>query len=465
VSSWRGPRAVGLGALVVLLLIAGAGGVVLVLQTRNTPAERFIPLSGALLALPVAPVVDEQSGHVFVFGETRDRGIPNTIMLDGPRATILRTTPVETFSLGPPVLVDARRGHLIVTGNVTILSTHTGAILHNLRQEVGLAALDQPSGHLFVAADAGDSVSMLDASGQPTAAPPVPAAFPRAMLEDQRTRRVFVLNAGDGTVIMLDARDGTLRRTTTTGIAPSVNVGDSDQLALDAAAGHVFASASSSPIIVMLDASSGAQLHTTLVGGTPTVLAVDQRRRRVVVADGSHNRVVVLDAKSGLLIATTPVGRRPGAIVVDGVTGRAFVLNDDNTISVIDTRTGALVRTVTLGMPHAPRAVPYLAGVSSEIAIDVRHGHAFVVDGNNDAVLMLDARDGSLQRTIPVGPRPLAIAADDRRGLAYVVSAASRPALDRWGWLPGWLRNRLPFLPKPPPLPAYTGSVTVIDSR
>jgi hypothetical protein len=41
---------------------------------------------------------------------------------------------------------------------------------------------------------------------------------------------------------------------------------------------------------------------------------------------------------------------------------------------------------------------------------------------------------------------------------------APRQASDPWGWLPRWLRARLPFLPQPPRPTRRPASVTVLDT-
>lgn len=116
---------------------------------------------------------------------------------------------------------------------------------------------------------------------------------------------------------------------------------------------------------------------------------------------------------------TVPVGQRPLAIAVDEQTSRAFVVNGDalaGSVSVLDTRTGGLLRTVRVG--SAPFA----------IAVARSTGRVFVVNshmqmfGPGSSVSVLDARTGALVRTIPVGIQPYAVAVDDQARRVYILN-------------------------------------------
>jgi YVTN family beta-propeller protein len=71
--------------------------------------------------------------------------------------------------------------------------------------------------------------------------------------------------------------------------------------------------------------------------------------------------VTVYSKRAPPFVGTVPVGRSPGYIAVDPRTGRAFVSNfSDDSVSVLDIRSGAILRTVAVGI--AP----------SVVAVDVR---------------------------------------------------------------------------------------------
>jgi serine/threonine protein kinase, bacterial len=173
---------------------------------------------------------------------------------------------------------------------------------------------------------------------------------------DERTRRVFVVgDSGPGTftggVRMLDARSGAvLRRLTVRGRPYAV--------AVDARRGHVFVVNLGDPTIngtvLMLDARTGGVLHTLPVGGTPLALAVDERTGRAIVL-GTNGGARALLNRSGL--------------------SREFATD---TLSVLDTRTGAILRTITVG------------GDLRAVVVDARTNHAFVADYAGGSVSMIN---------------------------------------------------------------------------
>jgi YVTN family beta-propeller protein len=136
-------------------------------------------------------------------------------------------------------------------------------------------------------------------------------------------------------------------------------------------------------------------------------------------------------------------------VAVDERLGRVYVVNTgDDSLSILDARSGAPLHTVALDQNPAA------------VAVDERRGRVYVASGGaTDAagnlvgpgsVDVLDARTGQITRTMAVGVAPSAVAVDERSGAAFVVNAGgmvSRPSA--WAWLPRGVRRWLPFLPSP----------------
>jgi len=198
-------------------------------------------------------------------------------------------------------------------------------------------------------------------------------------------------------------------------------------VAVDERGGRVFVltdgNAATHGVVSALDAVSGSLLYTVPVGASPVALAIDRRTGRLLVANqglpgpGSFmaaGTVSVLDARSGRLVRAVPVGSRPMGIVVDERTGRAFISNNlGGSISVIDTRVGRLLATRAVG--PAPDAM----------AVDQQAAHLFVADVAANTVSMLDARTGAVLRTVRVGIRPLVVAVNARAHRVLVANDVS----------------------------------------
>lgn len=96
------------------------------------------------------------------------------------------------------------------------------------------------------------------------------------------------------------------------------------------------------------------------------------------------------DARSGALLRTVSVGWSPAELAVDARTGRVFVANfDDHTVSVLDATSGAVLHTIAVG-PHP-----------SALAVDEQIGRVFVVDPFYSGVIsVLDATSGRVLRIV-----------------------------------------------------------------
>src|SRR5579883_3274941 len=126
---------------------------------------------------------------------------------------------------------------------------------------------------------------------------------------------------------------------------------------------------------------------------------------------------------AGAVLRTARVGTEPRAIAIDTVTGRAFVANyGGNSVSMLDVRTGRVLRTIPLAASSHPR----------RIAVDERSGHVFVesvgpLDSSGaltgaGAVAMLDATTGAMLGSAAVGRGPLALAVDSRTSRVFAAN-------------------------------------------
>ena len=186
----------------------------------------------------------------------------------------------------------------------------------------------------------------------------------------------------------------------------------------DAVTGHVFVAAAGSHQVDMLDARSGTALHATTVPGSPILLAADGASGHIfaLLSSGVPDRVSMLDARTGRLLRTVTVGQRPFGIALDAPDGRAFVTGfDDAVLSVLNTHSGAMLRTIPLYQAHA-----------TVVAADGRTGRVFVA--TTGGLDVLDARRGTVVATAPVSPGALAV--DETAGCVYGAVGSGVVVLD-----------------------------------
>lgn len=424
----RSSRRLRAGLLLIVLAVVPVG--VVATRDMGTGAGALIVPVGAS---PDRVAVDTRAGRAFV----ANYGDNSLSVIDARSGAVLRTVPVG--SSPADVVVNDRTGRAFVANNqdntVNVLDAATGVVLRTVQLVmVGAAAVDEGTGHIFVAGGCG---------GMP------------------------------GTVAMLDARSGTVLHTLDVGSIPQ-------QVTVDGRTRRAFVTDPVAGIVTMLDTATGRVVRTVAMGGSPMGVAVDERTGRAFVTNSGANTVSVLDARSGTVLRTVAVGVAPSTLAVDVHTGRVFVLNArSGTVSVLDARTGAVRRTVAVGAIR-PQAVGSTNPL--DVAVDERAGRVFVLNGSgsdrngnptNGSVSVLDAGSGRVLHRIVVGPSPLAVAVDQTTAHLFVAhmqpgdqvrtTGGRLSGQTIWKWVPQRLRQWIPLLPHPAP-PTRTGSVTVIDT-
>jgi YVTN family beta-propeller protein len=141
------------------------------------------------------------------------------------------------------------------------------------------------------------------------------------------------------------------------------------------------------------------------------------------VVNAVDNTVSVIDTASNAVVATIPVGSLPVGVATTPDGTRAYVTNaGDNTVSVIDTAKNTVVVTIPgVGEPQS-------------IAITPDGKHGYVTNVFDNTVSVIDTAKNAVVAKIPVGDEPSGIAItpdgnhsperDDRsrRPLAYVTN-------------------------------------------
>jgi len=365
---------------------------------------------------------------------------------------------------------------LAMVGLVAAVSrTQGGPVLRTveLDQRAGDLAVDTSAGQVFVETSRPDGsdarLRVFDARTgmvlRTVAVPDQGTAFGIS----ERNGHIFIARTatnGATTVRMLDARRGAVLRTIPIDTNPSMVVVRERTGRVYVVSGGVGSCDQRNTCSVLdssvsvLDAATGRLLRTLRVAGGANAIGVDDRAGRVVVTSDTQlgrgsGTISVLDARTGRLVRAISIPMALGRVAVDEVTGRAFVLasssnpfllhSNTGRVYVLDTRTGAVVRMLALPAPPV------------DVAVDEAAGHAFVavqgpsrlvsftfppVGGGSGGVTsgggaermslgsgevrMLDARDGAVLRTVPVGVVPTALAVDARHGLILVAAWGSK---------------------------------------
>ena len=153
---------------------------------------------------------------------------------------------------------------------------------------------------------------------------------PDAAFLDEATRQIVVMNAGDGTVTLIDP---VARKATGT-----IDVGGGLEFAVPDGKGGVYVNIEDRNAIAVLDLHARRVTRTIALTGCegPTGLALVNQGTRLISAC-ANGKAVVVDPKAGKVVATLDIGRDPDAVLVDATRQRAFIpCGGTGTLSVID---------------------------------------------------------------------------------------------------------------------------------
>jgi len=162
--------------------------------------------------------------------------------------------------------------------------------------------------------------------------------------------------------------------------------------AVDTKSGHGFVS---SKPVVMFDTKTLAVIKTIPVEGGPDGIMADPSDHHVYIFSHSAPNATVINAADGSVLGTIDLGGAPEAAVADGK-GHVYVdIEDKGSIAVVDTKT----RTVT-----AHYDIKEKGDGCAGLGIDVKNGILFATCRNPAAMVMVNAKNGSVITSVPIDP-------------------------------------------------------------
>jgi len=365
------------------------------------------------------------------------------------------------------VALDPARHHAFVIANfppaspshLSLIDTQTGTLIRTTTVGFNARAVmvDGPADRAFVVNDArGGSIMMLDrTTGIALQSFPLHGVAPQAaFLDDHAGRLVLRMEAarfhGIGVYgvgpegLRLQVR---VRVPTTADTLPYGDSATGDAVAHRAfvatsecdASGNVTGGS-----VQVIDTTTGKAVGSEDVGGYAARVATDPIIGRVVAVDGRGSVVSIFDSRTGRAAGSSNAPGQGTDMAIDTRLHRAFVSSYTAGVNMIDLRTGTILRTISVGPDNTFR-----------VAVDAVRHRAFVVALSSRSygthLSVLDTRTGAVVRTMDLGVTPGSVAVDEQNGRVIVTgSLLNRPDRDPWGWLPTWVRQRLP-LPHPQP--------------
>ena len=221
-----------------------------------------------------------------------------------------------------------------------------------------------------------------------------------------------------------------------------------DYLTVDSKARRVYISRGSHVMVV--DADSAA-----LVGDIPNTngvhgIAIAADMDKGFISDGRDGTVTIFDLKTLKVLGTAPAGKNPDAIIYDPASKRVFAFNGSSKdATAIDAKTGTVAGTIALGgkpefavadekghvfvnIEDTSEIVQFDANKlvvenrwkiapgeePSGLAMDRKNRRLFSVCSNK-LMVVVNANDGKVVTTVPIGGGTDAAAFDPETGFAF----------------------------------------------
>jgi DNA-binding beta-propeller fold protein YncE len=162
-------------------------------------------------------------------------------------------------------------------------------------------------------------------------------------------------------------------------------------VAVDPVSHHAF---SSSQPLVMWDSRNLSVIKTIGTQGNPDGILFEPATERIYVLSHRAPNVTVVDARNGDIVGTIDLGGAPEQAASDG-SGHVYIdVEDKDNVAVVDARTVQVTAHYDLsGEGRGPGA----------LALDVKNHILFSYCHNPAVAVILDANDGHIIATLPIG--------------------------------------------------------------
>lgn len=216
---------------------------------------------------------------------------------------------------------------------------------------------------------------------------------------DSKARRVYISRGTH--VMVVDADTGAV-----VGDIPNTNGVHGIAIVPDLNKG--FISDGRDANVTIFDLTTLKVLGTTPAGKNPDAILYDPASKRVFTFNGSSKDATAIDAKTGTVAGTIPLGGKPEFAVADE-NGHVFV-NIEDTSEIVRLDSNKLA--VENRWKIAPGEEP------SGLAIDRKHRRLFSVCSNK-LMVVVNADDGKIVSTLPIGAGTDAASFDPETGYAF----------------------------------------------
>jgi DNA-binding beta-propeller fold protein YncE len=162
-------------------------------------------------------------------------------------------------------------------------------------------------------------------------------------------------------------------------------------VAVDPKSTHGFAT---SKPVAMWDSKTLAPIKTIDVEGGPDGILFDSFNERIYILSHRAPNATVIDAKDGSVVGTIDLGGAPEQAVTDGKGHLYIDIEDKDSVAVVDAKTMKVTAQYDIGSK---------AKTPAGLAFDAKNHILFVACRQPAAMVIMDAADGKIITSLPIG--------------------------------------------------------------
>jgi len=165
--------------------------------------------------------------------------------------------------------------------------------------------------------------------------------------------------------------------------------------------------------LTVFNLNTNAVITQIPVGQNPDAIIYDSYSKRIITCEGRSHDIAVVDPATDKLITTVDVGGKPEEAVSNGA-GKIYVnIENKNEIVVIDATSFKVTDHWPLGQGEAPTG----------LALDKTTNRLFSGCSDNKMLVVMDATNGKVITTLPIGTDCDGVAFDAGRNFIFVPAA------------------------------------------
>jgi len=217
---------------------------------------------------------------------------------------------------------------------------------------------------------------------------------------DSKARRVYISRTTH--VMVVDADTGAV-------VGDIPNTAGVHGIALADELGKGFTSNGRDSSVTIFDLKTLKEVGRVTVGKNPDAIIYDPASKRVFTMNGGSQDTTAIDARSGTVAGTVGLGGRPEFAAADDK-GHVYVnLEDKSEVVALDSNKLTVEAHWSLGDGKEPTG----------LAIDRKHRRLFSGCGGNKLMVVMNADNGQIVASLPIGAGVDATAFDPETGFAF----------------------------------------------